>query len=376
MARAFKTITIIGVGLIGGSLGLAVKRRVKGATVTGFDAPQVLRKALRRGAIDTAATNLATAVSGADLVILACPTKKILSLLPAVARSVSPHTLVTDVGSVKAAIVRRASIFFPNGNFIGGHPMAGIELSGIEAAHPLLFENAVYVLTPARFSAKRVGGSLAWAPQRHVKRLSDFLHTLGARVMVLDAQTHDSVAAAVSHVPQLTAVALMNVAGARHPQARKYLQLAAGGFRDLTRIASSRYDVWQDILQLNNSEIERALALMTRELQRYRARLRKRNNRPLQSDFTRARKLRNAIPRTMKGFLHSLSDVYVFVQDKPGVLAIMTGALAKAKINIKDMELLKIREGSGGTFRLAFDSADVAGKAARILRKKGFEVEE
>ena len=365
MSNSFRHITIVGVGLIGGSLGLAIKRRMKGVTVTGWDKPDVLRKARRRGAIDDIAPTLAKAVEDADLVILACPTRKILSLLPTIARSVSTTALVTDVGSVKSVIVSLAGKLFPAGNFIGGHPMAGIEFSGIEAAHPLLFENAMYVLTP-----------LARTPRAKVKKLSDFLYELGARVLILDARTHDSVAAAVSHLPQLIAVALMNVAGKRHPQARKHLQLAAGGFRDLTRIATSRYNVWDDILRLNSNEILRAMEFMAKEFKGYQKAVRRTSQSSLRSNFVAARKLRNAIPRTMKGFLHSLSDLYVYVQDKPGVLATMTGSLAKAKINIKDMELLKIREGSGGTFRLSFDSSEVSKRAAKILRGKGFEVEE
>lgn len=363
MKNPFTHIAIIGVGLIGGSLGLAIKRGMKGVMISGWDKPEVLRKARTRGAIDVAASSIASAVETADLVILASPTTKILSLLPTVARYVSSHALVTDVGSVKSAIVDSANKLFPHGNFIGGHPMAGIELSGIEAAHPLLFENAVYVFTPLRKT-----------PNTQIKRLSDFLHVLGARVLKLDARTHDTVAAAVSHLPQLTAVALMNVAGKRHKQARKHLQLAAGGFRDLTRIAGSRYDVWDDILKLNRTEILRALELLTKELKAYRSAIGKPRS-ALRTNFASARKLRNAIPRNMKGFLHTLSDVYVYVQDKPGVLATMTGSLAKAKINIKDMELLKIREGSGGTFRLSFDSPEVSKRAAKILRGKGFEVE-
>lgn len=352
-------------GLIGGSLGLAIRQRIRGAVVTGVDNPKVLQRARQRAAIDRAEPSIAKAVAEADLIVLACPTKEILRLIPIVATYASPHAIVTDVGSVKDAIAKKAGKFFSHGNFIGGHPMAGVELSGIEAAHPLLFENAVYVLTPT-----------AKTPKRHIQRLGKFLQQLGARVMVLDAGTHDKVAAAVSHLPQLTAVGLMNVAGQKHRQAKRQLELAAGGFRDLTRIASSRFDIWNDILKLNSKEIEEAVQLLVNELQRYRVLLKNKKVSALRRQFNQARKLRNAIPRNMKGFLHTLSDVSVYVQDRPGVLAKMTGALARAKINIKDMELLKIREGSGGTFRLSFESREVSQRAARILRKAGFEVEE
>ena len=226
---AFRNITIIGVGVIGGSLGLAIKKHFPSVHIVGFDKPGVLRKALKRGAIDEAAKALRPALSDADLVFLATPVSVIQKVLPRLAAHTSSHTLITDVGSVKRSIMRAASRLFPEGNFIGGHPMAGVELSGVEAAHPLLFENAVYVLSPMKTTT-----------QKRLEQFADFLRDLGARVVILDPKTHDEVASVVSHLPQLTAVALTNVAGKEHTSGRRHLRLAAGGFRDLTRIASSR----------------------------------------------------------------------------------------------------------------------------------------
>jgi prephenate dehydrogenase len=363
MNSPFRNISIVGVGLIGGSFGLALKRRFRNVTVTGLDTPSVLRNARQRGAIDIAEQNLRTAVSSADIVLLACPTKTILRLLPHVARYTSPNTIVTDVGSVKSSIVRRGEKLFPAGNFIGGHPMAGVELSGIDAAHPLLLENAVYVLTPAANTTKPL-----------LRRLARFLHALGTRVAIMDAETHDDVAAAVSHLPQLAAVALMNVVGGKHRSARQRLELAAGGFRDMTRIASSRFEMWNDILKLNSRQIDEAVEMLITELQRYRALLKSKKHQALRQHFDRARLFRNAIPKNMKGFLHTLSDLSVYVDDRPGELAKMTGALARAKINVKDVELMKVREGSGGTFRLSFETREIAQRAAQLLRKSGFEV--
>jgi prephenate dehydrogenase len=360
----FPRIAIIGVGLIGGSLGLAIKKRWRSVRVVGVDKPSVLRRARLRGAIDEPVRDLSRAVNDADLVVVAAPIAASLKLLPTLGRLVRPTTLVTDVGSVKTALVDAGAKHFASGNFIGGHPMAGVEHSGIDAAHPLLFENAVYVLTPTR-KTSRVA----------VRRLGSFLGSLGARVMVLDASTHDRVAAAVSHVPQLLAVSLMNATARKNRASRNRMELAAGGFRDLTRIASSPFEVWKDILRYNSRKIDAALDIVETELRRLRAHVRSSRTRQLNESFRSARKLRNAIPRNMKGFLHSLVDLYVFVEDKPGVLATITGTLAKNKINIKDMELMKIREGSGGTFRLSFESREVAQRAARILRKRGFEVE-
>ncbi len=358
----FARITIIGVGVIGGSLGLAIRERFRFVRVTGLDRPDVLRKARRRGVVDRAARDLRDAMRDADLVFLATPISSILKLLPVVARYAPRDAIVTDVGSVKRDIVRRASKDFPRGTFIGGHPMAGVELSGIDAAHPLLFENAVYVLTPTPLN-----------PPSIVRRFAKFLVELGARVVILDARVHDEVVSVVSHVPQLTAVALTSVAGKLHPSSKGYLRLAAGGFRDLTRIASSRPEIWGDILSSNRVEIERSLKLLTRELERYRHLLR-RGGRPFSPIFREARRIRGRIPKSMKGFMHRLAEIYVFVSDQPGMLARLTSSLAKAKINIKDLELMKVREGRGGTFRLAFDSRETAARATAILRRTGFEI--
>jgi prephenate dehydrogenase len=358
----FRRITIIGVGVIGGSLGLAIKKRFRSVMITGVDRPRILKKAIARGAIDIAERSIAPAVERADLVFLATPISVILKLLPEVARFAGPRTLVTDVGSVKRPIVRTAQKCFADGAFVGGHPMAGVELSGIEAAHPLMFENAVYVLTPLQHRRSTA-----------VKRLAQFLSDLGARVVTLDPQLHDEVVSVVSHLPQLTAVALTNVAGRRHHSSPRYLRLAAGGFRDLTRIASSRPEIWHDILSSNSDEIRLTLDLMIRELSAYRRAL-SRRGKPFGHMFREARRIRSGIPKSMKGFLNPLEDIYVFVEDQPGMLAKLTGVLTRAKINIKDLELMKIREGRGGTFRLSFESRDVAADAVSILRKAGFEI--
>ncbi len=253
----FQRITIIGVGLIGGSLALAIKQRFPSIHITGVDKPQVLKRALERHAIDVAESSIARAVSSADLIIIAAPVSAIVNLLPAVAKNIPPHAIVTDTGSVKQVIVKKAERLFPHGNFIGGHPMTGSEFSGIDAAHPLLFQNAIYILTPTRTTKKQ-----------SLRSLSKFFSSLDARIFTIDAAVHDSVVAAVSHLPQIAAVALMNTVGKHHPHAPSHLALAAGGFRDMTRIASSPFEMWKDILSTNQKEVRKALQLYMKQLEK------------------------------------------------------------------------------------------------------------
>ncbi len=361
-ALPFQRITIIGVGLIGGSFALAIKRRFPATHIIGCDKPAVLKRAKQRNVIDEGITSVARAVVHADLIILATPASSILSLIPKISSHISPDAIITDVGSVKQIITELAEMFFPKGNFIGGHPMTGAEFSGIDAAHPLLFQNAVYLLTPTRTTNKK-----------HFVRLSQFLKALDTRVMQLPAAEHDSTIAALSHLPQLAAVALMNTAGNKHRTASKRLALGAGGFRDMTRIASSPYTFWDDILKLNRQEIRKALKLYIKVLSWYERSLSSRSA-TLKNEFQSSQRLRSSIPRSMKGFLSTLVDISVYVDDKPGQLARLTATLAKAKINIKDLELLKVREHRGGTFRLSLDNQRIAEQAKRVLRRAGFEV--
>jgi prephenate dehydrogenase len=303
---AFKNITIIGVGLIGGSLALAVKNRYPECRITGVDKPSVLKRAIERRVVDTAETSVKKAVQTADLVFLCTPISVITKMIPVIASNIPRHALITDTGSVKKKIMETARRFFHEGNFIGGHPMTGSEQTGIEAANPLLFQNAIYILTPEEMCSRRL-----------LHKLAKFLSSLDARVIVLDAALHDSVTAAVSHLPQLAAVALMNTIGKYHPHAPKHLPLAAGGFRDMTRIASSPFSIWKDILTENKKEAGRAIGIYIRQLKKIASAI---NGRPskLSDEFKTSRKLRARIPRSMKGYLSPVVDISVFIEDKPG----------------------------------------------------------
>ncbi len=356
-------IAIIGLGVIGGSLGLAIKQNNPHVVIVGFDSPRVLRRARKQKAIDISAPSLRSAVSDADIVFVCTPVESILKLLPKISRFISPQTIVTDVGSVKGVIQSCAKKCFSLGGIlIGVHPMAGSEGSGIEYADELLFQNAVYVLCPFPGGRKKI------------QPLVSLLKSIGARILTMDAREHDRVAAAISHLPQLIAVSLMDHAARKNKRNPAFLQLAAGGFRDMTRIASSPFYVWKDILSNNRDEARQALGEFEKLLGQFRKGLLQSSLSDVGKRFIRAKSFRDSIPKSTKGFLHSLHDLFVWVDDKPGTLAKMTTVLSRSGININDIELLKVREGQGGTFRLSFESAETARNASKVLRLKGFRV--
>jgi prephenate dehydrogenase len=358
-------IAILGVGLIGGSLGLAWKKNRAGLMLVGYDAPAVLATALEHGLIDEAATTLLEAVRAADLVVLAVPLASMLPLLEEMAPHLQPGTLVTDVGSVKGPVMAQARQALAETNpFIGGHPMAGSEQGGAANADAFLFENATYVLCPP-------AGLTAEALAQRYADFVTLIEATGARVLVLDADRHDRIAATVSHLPQLLATTLMNYAAGLNAEDDAFLRLAAGGFRDMTRIASSPFAMWQHILRANEGPILDALAGFEAALQKLRHRIIEEDLETLHEAFREARRVRDTIPKDTKGFLHPLADIYVYAEDRPGVLAHITGTLFDAGINIKDIELLKIREGTGGAFRLSFSDEALADAAVEVLEQAG-----
>ena len=358
----FKRILIIGVGLIGGSLGLALKRKGYSGTILGVDYPSVVKEGVQKNILDEGypREELEKAASTADLIFICTPILQILRLLPVLGNCARPGTLITDVGSTKRKIVETANIHLPaDVDFIGGHPMAGSEFRGIEAADTFLFENATYVLTPSR-------------PIREEKRraLGELLERIGAKVLLLQPRLHDEIAAAVSHLPQMASVALMNLAASKQSESPHFLKMAAGGFRDMTRIASSPFEIWEHIRETNADMISTYLEEYIKELQKVKELLEKPE---LEEYFTEAAQNRLAIPKDTKGFLRPQFELSVSVEDRPGMLAVIAQTLAEKEINIKDIEVLKIREDEGGTMRLAFSTEEDRELALRLLREKGLE---
>lgn len=250
----------MGAGLIGGSWGLALRAAGFSGVRVGVDRPDVLAAALERAAIDEAQQNLEAAVRSADLIVLASPVKEISALLPAVAKHAPASALVTDVGSVKAEICERAaSCFVGDAFFLGGHPLAGKETSGIEAADATLFAGATYVLTPRRAADMK---------DPRAQALCALLGRFSARVHVTTAELHDRAVASTSHLPQLLSTALASLLDELiEARGEPCAELAGPGLLSFTRLADSPYAVWHDIFIMNREHIVEALDAYLRKLE-------------------------------------------------------------------------------------------------------------
>lgn len=283
-----RQITIIGTGLIGGSLALALRKKKFAGRIVGCDRDATLEKARTRGAIDEGTSNPADAIRGSQLIVLATPVMAILDLIDRIGPGLPARALLTDVGSTKAAVLERAEKVFGNNaskRFLAGHPMAGKESSGVDYADPDLFHNAVWFITPMPGQSLNDG---------LLGEYASWIDRIGARIAMLPAADHDRLCAWISHVPQMISTALaatlVDEFGAEAPL------LPAGGraLQEMTRIAASPYSMWRDIAISNQKNLESALWKVEQRLAHIRENL---ATRQLAEEFERAHQLKKIASR-------------------------------------------------------------------------------
>jgi prephenate dehydrogenase len=281
----FKQVTIIGTGLIGGSLGLALKKRHLASRIVGCDRAPVLKHAKDCGAIEKGFTSIAEAVPGSDLIVLATPVITIIDLIERLGPALPARTLVTDVGSTKLEIVLRATKSFGRNagqRFLAGHPMAGKEHAGVEFADADLFEGAAWLFTPL--------------PRQnpHAGLCGEFLHCvekIGARVALLDPAEHDRLCAWISHLPQMVSTGLAAALVDEFGPGAPILDIGGRALRDLTRISGSPYSMWRDIAITNKKNLADALHKLEQRLAHIRENL---DTRELAAEFEIAHELRKS----------------------------------------------------------------------------------
>lgn len=277
----FNRVAILGLGLIGGSIGLALHKAKAAQQVVGYDLGKgVMNQARKVGAIDQPYSALADAVRGSELIILATPVGAMKALLQDIASAVLPGAVVTDVASTKVQVITWAEEFLPSTvAFVGGHPMTGKELSGVEAADASLFQNHIYCLTPT-----------ARTNPNAITKVSTLIEVLGARVRFLEPAEHDGQVAGVSHLPFLASIALMNTVAESSAWGDAAL-LAAGGFRDATRLAGGNPEMYRDICLTNAEALTRWLNEYIRTLSTLRDRIAE-HDRSLDETFAKVQQMR------------------------------------------------------------------------------------
>jgi prephenate dehydrogenase len=286
---AIRQITIVGTGLIGGSLGLALKKSGFRGKIVGCDSVSVLSRAKRARAIDLGVADPVEASLGSDVVVLATPVGSVIELIERLGPRLSPSTLLTDVGSTKGEIVSRARKTFGKDaarRFLAGHPMAGKENSGIAFADADLFRGAVWFVTPLPGQRFKTG---------IVAEYLKLVKKTGARIAELDAAEHDQLCAWISHVPQMISTALAATLVEEYGEKALLLECGGRALREMTRIAASPYSMWRDIAITNKKQIADALLKMEQRLGHIRENL---DTRGLEEEFERGHGLRNRSPQS------------------------------------------------------------------------------
>lgn len=340
-----RTLGIVGVGLIGGSVGLAA--RAAGWEVVGVDAPEVLEKAVELGAVDRASK--LKEVRGADLVVLAAPISKVTDL---VEELVPTDALITDVASAKGVIVRAAEA--RNLRFVGGHPMAGSQLAGVANARPDLFRGARYFLTPT-----------GRTDPDDYREVAQFVRGLGAVPTAVDPEKHDLLMAALSHLPHLMAAALLKVASDISPEA---LSFAGPSFRDLTRVGASNPELWSDILAENAPALGEALGAFAGAMAQLGSEIS--NREVMEGRFRQAREAYDALGGILIEKSGENVEVAIPVENRPGVFAEVTTLMGSNDINILDL-YVRHSNTERAALVLTLDAED-AKQARELLREAGF----
>ncbi|HEY7931230.1 MAG TPA: prephenate dehydrogenase/arogenate dehydrogenase family protein [Acidimicrobiales bacterium] len=351
-SRADRRAHVVGLGLIGSSLALAL--RDAGWHVSGTDLdPTIVNAAVASGFVRSSSMD-----DEVELVIIATPAGAVVDVANALLRAHHRESLVmTDVAGVKGSITTQVR----DPRFIGGHPMAGSELRGLAGARTDLFQGCTWVLTPTTRTTAQTYG-----------QLHGVLRELGANVVAVEASEHDRLVAVASHVPHLLAGALMNEAARVAEQDAVLLQLAAGGFRDMTRVAAGDPSIWPDVLFENRDAVAQALQALEERVRALRRDVERGDRESLTKSLRDAAQARRQLPGRALDASH-LTYLRVGVSDQPGVLSRVTTAASEMLVNIYDIEIAHGIEGTSGTLLLAVDG--VQGELfASALREMGFSV--
>lgn len=362
-------IGIIGLGLIGGSIAKTLKKvHAQNSYIVGYDTNLVsCNKALEEGAIDLISENIGEAFIDCNVIFICTPVSATPEIVSKLLPYVSKDCILTDIGSTKHTTVEQVSRLLLSHPkkcyFIGGHPMTGSEQSGYNASTSHLFENAYYILTP-----------LEDTPEFILFIIQKMIERLGAIPLVLEPHYHDYATATVSHVPHIIASHLVHLVKDSDGDDQILHTLAAGGFKDLTRIASSNPEIWKDICLSNKTHIMHLLEQFIHSLNDFYAMLEYSETDALYRFFEDARDYRDSFHDGIKSHLTKTYTIFVDAEDEPGIIACIATLLSSHSINIKDIGVVNHREFSSGVLRIAFGHKNDMQKAQHLLTKHNYIV--
>jgi prephenate dehydrogenase len=357
-------VTIIGLGLIGGSLARALNERLGIQDITAINrSMESVNKAVLDGCVKRGFNELNEYVWESDIIFICTPVKRAIDYIETISKNAKPGCIITDVGSTKQEIIEYINSMNNPPCFIGGHPMAGTEKTGYSSGFVHLFENAFYILSPSKSSTNEA-----------IALLYNIVEGIGALPVVLDACEHDKITGCISHVPHIIASALVNMVKCSDTPDGKMQLLAAGGFRDITRIASSSPEMWENIVLSNKKQIEGILDDYVKVIYMFKENLQNEDSDKILTFFESAKKYRDSFSTANKGLIAPQYELIVDVVDKPGIIGEIATILGSNGVNIKNINVSNSREFEQGCLRITLPDSDSAKIAFDLLQKRGYKV--
>lgn len=361
-----KKIGFIGLGLIGGSIAKAIRRYYPDYDIVAFDKnKETLALATQESIINVACTSIDDNFLHCNYIFLCAPVAFNTAYLKQMTSYLHDDLILTDVGSVKTPMHEEIIRLGLEKYFIGGHPMAGSEKSGFANSKPILIENAYFVLTPS-----------ALVSEDKVNAYADFVESLRSIPIVLDYKEHDHVTGTISHLPHIIAAALVNFVRDTDTKNELMKNLAAGGFKDITRIASSSPTMWQHICMQNRENLSQILGDYIETLKQAKDFLDQEQNQAIYDMFDHSSNYRNSIPNGSAGPIKKSFCIYCDIPDESGAIATIATILAVGGINIKNIGIVHNREFEEGVLRIEFYDGDSCERAAVLLQKHRYVIYE
>lgn len=355
----------IGFGLIGGSIARSLKKKYPNIRIKVYTRRKNpnLDTGVEEGVIDELVYTIDEHFSACDILFLCAPVLKNIEFLSILKPLLKPSCILTDVGSVKDNICKTASRLGLGRQFIGGHPMAGSEKTGYENSTDILLENAYYFLTPNQEN-----------DPADIRTMQELVTATGANCVILPSDEHDRITAAISHVPHIIAVTLVNMVRCHDTEEQNMKAFAAGGFKDITRIASSSPAMWQDICVANGKSIDHFLQYFEQQLEQFRRMIRDGDLSGIHEEFRQAGDYRDSIPVKKSSIIARSYDLYVNIDDRAGAIATIATILSVNGISIKNIGIIHNREYADGVMKLELYKEEDALAARRLLDQNRYDI--
>lgn len=355
----------IGFGLIGGSIARVLKKKKADVDICVYSRRKNpdLETGVKEGIIDNLVYQIDENFANCDVIFLCAPVLKNPAYLSLLKDIIKPDCIITDVGSVKGNICKEAEKYGLSAQFIGGHPMAGSEKTGYANSTDILLENAYYLLTPT-----------VATPTENIVLIQNLISYTGANCVILTPEEHDKITAAISHVPHIIAVSLVNLVRENDNEEENMKSFAAGGFKDITRIASSSPDMWQDICLANADSINYFLEYYENQIHHFRDAIASKDTKKIYDAFELAGDYRNSIPSKKSSIISRTYDLFINIDDRTGAIAAIAAILSDNGISIKNIGIVHNREFADGVLRLELYNEKDADLSRHLLLQDNYTI--